>query len=506
MSEQEFELYLKLLSRCLNLTPGQREQIADELRDHLEQRLEELAHAGVPREKAVVQALDEFGDAAILAGNFATVARLKRRRFFMRLSLGSVGALTAALLIAFAFWPENRAVRGPERVVAQEKPIPAPPAAQKPGEPNASPSPRPVAKGGLGFGGSGIAGPPPVVEVCRPVTKEVTDYQFFSGNVQPSQRVQIRSRATGYLRKVDFRTGQVVKQGDILFEIDPASYQIDLDKAKAEVERAEAKLKLALTKASRAKELNRRGEGPGGLAEETEQECQIARADLQIARANQESAQLGLAWARIAAPICGYISRSSFDVGSLVKAEESVLATIVCLDPVYVSISMDESTWFALRKRVQRREFNDSEVPVEISFPQGGHFKQQGFLEFMEDAVFDYNPTGATMLRVRVPNKDAALVAGLTVRVRYAIGKPHAALLVPIGARSTSAWAADGRKMVWVVGDDNIARFRWVRVSSFEHDGLLEITEGLKPDEWIACRANDPHLNEGKRIEPKRVP
>jgi hypothetical protein len=122
MSEQEFELYLKLLSRCLNLTSGQREQIADELRDHLEERLEELARAGVPREKAVVQALDEFGDAAVLAAHFTTIARLKRRRFLMRLSLGSVGALTAALLISFAFWPDNRAVRGPERIVAQEKP------------------------------------------------------------------------------------------------------------------------------------------------------------------------------------------------------------------------------------------------------------------------------------------------------------------------------------------------------------------------------------------------
>jgi hypothetical protein len=119
MSEQEFELYLKLLSRCLGLTPAQREQIADELRDHLEERLEELARAGVPREKAVVQALDEFGDAAVLAGDFAAIARLKRRRFLMRLSLGSVGALAAGLLIAFAFWPENRAVRGPERAMAQ---------------------------------------------------------------------------------------------------------------------------------------------------------------------------------------------------------------------------------------------------------------------------------------------------------------------------------------------------------------------------------------------------
>jgi hypothetical protein len=122
MSEQEFDLYLKLLAKCLRLTSGQREQIADELRDHLEERLEELARAGVPREKAVVQALDEFGDAAVLAAHFTTIARLKRRRFLMRLSLGSVGALTAALLIAFAFWPDNRAVRGPEKTVAQEKP------------------------------------------------------------------------------------------------------------------------------------------------------------------------------------------------------------------------------------------------------------------------------------------------------------------------------------------------------------------------------------------------
>src|SRR5580704_5128266 len=196
MSEQEFELYLKLLSRCLGLTPGQREQIADELRDHLEQRLAELEQAGVARDKAVVQALDEFGDAAVLAANFAAIARLKRRRFLMRLSLGSVGALTAALLIAFAFWPDNRAVRGPERVAAQEKPGKA--AAAPIAEPVAGTATKP-ANGGLAVAATG---PPPVVEVCRPVKKEVTDFQTFAGNVQPSQFVRLRTRATGYLRKV----------------------------------------------------------------------------------------------------------------------------------------------------------------------------------------------------------------------------------------------------------------------------------------------------------------
>jgi hypothetical protein len=121
MSEQEFELYLRLLSRCLSLTSQQREQISDELRDHLEERLDELARAGVPREKAVFQALDEFGDAAVLAAHFTTIAQLKRRRFLMRLSLGSVAALAAALLVAFAFWPENRAMQGPAPLFAQNK-------------------------------------------------------------------------------------------------------------------------------------------------------------------------------------------------------------------------------------------------------------------------------------------------------------------------------------------------------------------------------------------------
>jgi multidrug efflux pump subunit AcrA (membrane-fusion protein) len=130
-------------------------------------------------------------------------------------------------------------------------------------------------------------------------------------------------------------------------------------------------------------------------------------------------------------------------------------------------------------------------------------------LEFIEDAVIDYdrNPTGGTMMRVRVPNNDAALLAGLDVRVRYAISKPHLALLVPVGARNTSMWGADGRNPVWVVGDDNAARLRLVRASSFKHDDLLEITEGLKADEWIVCNANQPQLvRDGTRIKPKRVP
>jgi RND family efflux transporter MFP subunit len=497
MSEQEFELYLKLLSRCLGLTPGQREQIADELRDHLEQRLAELEQAGVARDKAVVQALDEFGDAAVLAANFAAIARLKRRKLLMRLSLSSVGALTAVLLITYAFWPENRAVRGPERVVAQDTPAPA--VLQKQAEVKSS-TPG-VASSGIPKSTRRVApAVPPVVEVCHPMTKEVTDYAAFGGSVQPSRMVQIRTRATGYLRKVCCRPGQVVKPGDLLFEIDPATYQVDVDKAKAEVVRAEAKVKLALAKSAYLKQQNASGNTPGPLVEESEQECQIARADLQMARANLESAQLRLGWTRMTAPIGGYISRSAFDVGSLVKGEESTLATIVSLDPVYVSITVDQGAWFLLRQRIQHGEFRNSEPPVEIFAPIGGN--RQGFLEFVEDAVFDSN-SGGTMMRVRVPNQDAALVAGLFVTVRYQEGKPHAALLVPGKALAES----EGQHFVWILGDHDVPQRRNVVVARRYESDLCAITHGLTTDAWIIRDADSySRLSRGLPIDPKRVP
>jgi hypothetical protein len=125
MPEREFELYLDLLGRLLRLRPEQRAEIADELRDHLEARLDELTAAGLSREDAVRRALEEFGDAAGLAGHFTHIAREKRRRMIMRCTLGTVVATAVALLALSAFWPPQVAVNLPGRVVAQEVQEPA---------------------------------------------------------------------------------------------------------------------------------------------------------------------------------------------------------------------------------------------------------------------------------------------------------------------------------------------------------------------------------------------
>ncbi|MGE5192359.1 MAG: permease prefix domain 1-containing protein [Deltaproteobacteria bacterium] len=119
MPEEDFELYLSLLSRFLRLKSAQRDEIADELRDHLEARLEELAAQGMSREEAIRAALDEFGDAAELASHFTRAAHIRKRRLIMRLTFGSVAALAASLLVATAFWPESPQAPAPRNAVAQ---------------------------------------------------------------------------------------------------------------------------------------------------------------------------------------------------------------------------------------------------------------------------------------------------------------------------------------------------------------------------------------------------
>src|SRR5438105_340379 len=119
MPEQDFELYLSLLSRFLRLKPAQRDEIADELRDHLEARLEELAARGLSRGEAIRAALDEFGDAAELANHFTHVADIRRRRLIMRFTFGTVAALAASLLIATAFWPQSPQAPVPQNAIAQ---------------------------------------------------------------------------------------------------------------------------------------------------------------------------------------------------------------------------------------------------------------------------------------------------------------------------------------------------------------------------------------------------
>jgi hypothetical protein len=181
MPEHEFDLYLSLLSRFLRLKPAQRDEIADELRDHLEARLEELAQRGLSRSEAIRTALDEFGDAAELARHFTHVAHIRKRRIVMRLTFGTVAVLVASLLVAIAFWPESPQAPAPRIAIAQ-----APPAAPSPGGSQPEPQTAPPA---------GADGEKAAVEAKLAQRLEVGDVQF--DDLPLTDAMQYISQITG---------------------------------------------------------------------------------------------------------------------------------------------------------------------------------------------------------------------------------------------------------------------------------------------------------------------
>jgi multidrug efflux system membrane fusion protein len=188
---------------------------------------------------------------------------------------------------------------------------------------------------------------PPAVAVSQPVQRQVTDFADFAGRTQAAQSVELRARATGYLTRVAFRDGAEVRKGDLLFEIDARPYQADLEKARASLVLAEARLKLAEASARRAKALAAVGKEE---LDKTEADRAAADAALRRARTDNDLAELMLSFTHVTAPINGHIGRRLLDVGNLVKADATLLATLVSEDPMYVYFDMDEVTLLRLRR------------------------------------------------------------------------------------------------------------------------------------------------------------
>jgi RND family efflux transporter MFP subunit len=315
--------------------------------------------------------------------------------------------------------------------------------------------------------------PPLVIRVARPVTKVVTDYEVFTGRTEASATVELRARASGYLTRVLFKDGAEVKQGELLFEIDPRPYRAKLDRAQVALDRAEVRRKMAEADLKRADALARTVD----ISNEERNKLAAAQADAQaavrLAQVDREVAQLNLDFTRVTAPISGRIGRRLLDPGNVVKADETFLATIVREDPLYVYFDVDETT--ALRLR---REKMGPKVPVTAGFAGEKGFPHRGMVDFVANRVAP--ATGTLRVRAVLPNADGLLMPGLFVRVRLDVGQPHKALLVPAKAVLKDR----GQAYVWVVkGKDKVER-RLVRLGS-THDGLRVIEEGLRADDRV---------------------
>jgi len=345
---------------------------------------------------------------------------------------------------------------------------------------------------------------PTSVTVSFPVEREVTDYADFTARTAAVHSVELRARVSGYLDKVNFKEGSLVQKGDVLFEIDPRTYQAVLNHARGNLEAAEARVKRLAADLSRAEKIFAKAAISREEYDKTIGEHGEAVASQAALKAAVERSQLDLGFTKVTAPVSGRISRSSVTEGNLVQASDmtggTLLTTIVSVDPMYAYFDVDEHTVLRVKQLIREGKAktpDDPDIPVWLGLANEIGHPHQGTVHFIDNQV---NPrTGTLRVRGIFPNKDDALSPGYFARVRVPIGVAHKAVLVTERALDTD----QGQKVVYVVDNDNQVASRPVRLGAL-HEGLREITDGLKPGERVIVNGLQ-QVRSGMTVETKLV-
>ncbi len=332
---------------------------------------------------------------------------------------------------------------------------------------------------------------PLTVDVSQPVERAVTDYVDFTGRTDAVFSTDIRARVTGYLVKMPFKEGDEVKKDDLLFQIDPRPYQAQFDRAAADVVLQEAKLKLAKADNVRAKNIYKMN--PGAISLQDLDKYQAAedeaKAAVDASKANLETYKLNLEFCKVTSPIDGMVSRYYFTLGNLANQDQTVLTTVVSVDPVYAYFDMDERTLLSIKNLLNEKKLSlgpdRSNIPVLLGLQGEKGYPHKGTINFVNNKVDPL--TGTITVRGTFPNPKGPggarlLQGGMFARIRLPLGKPRPALLVADRALVTD----QGLKNVFVVDAENKVQYRRVTPGPLQEDGLRVIEEGLKAGEWVA--------------------
>ncbi|WP_309380956.1 efflux RND transporter periplasmic adaptor subunit [Cerasicoccus frondis] len=310
--------------------------------------------------------------------------------------------------------------------------------------------------------------PPPEVDVAHPLKRRIVEWDEYTGRFEATEEVDIRARVTGYLVKKQFRDGQFVKQGDVLYVIDQRPFEF-------EVKRAQAQYALAEKVHERAKSLL----DSNAISE---QELDMSLQELQVAEAALNEAQLNLEFTTITAPIDGKISESFVDTGNLVRENDTLLTRIVSVAPIHFTfeVSQGELLKYArLDQSGERPGDGANPNPLFVRLQDEDSYAHRGRIDFVDNEVDE--GTGSITVRALVGNRNGILQPGLFGRARLVGSGNYEATLLPEHTIQTD----QHRKFVYIVNDANQTERAYLKLGPVLDNGLIIIREGLTGAERV---------------------
>lgn len=358
-----------------------------------------------------------------------------------------------------------------------------------------------------------VEAPPPAVSVAQPIARSIYDYSYFTGRTEAIDSVEVRARVSGYLVQAFNKApiepanaeksqdpqdkvrqiveGEEVRQGEVLFRIDPRPYQADYDRLQATIDRDEALVKRNEADYRRNADLFRRNVLSREDFDKSEASYKEAKAMVEADRASLARARLDLDFCDVTAPISGRVGRVQITEGNLVNAGPTgspVLTTIVSQDPIFVYFKPDERSLLRfIRRRTQDQALSsaairDAKIPIELALSdEGDAYPYRGVIDFADNTV---DPTTGTInVRGLFDNASKQLTPGLFARVRIGSPTPHDALLIPERAIQSD----QNKKYVWFVDPSGDVARRDVTLGASQ-GSLREITQGLEASDRIIIR------------------
>jgi len=315
---------------------------------------------------------------------------------------------------------------------------------------------------------------PPLVTVAQPITRRIIDWDDYVGQFVAPENVEVRPRVAGYIQSIAFKDGAGVRKGDLLFVIDPRPYKAVLDQAKAQQQHAQASVQDAEIE-------ERRAEGLVEAKALSDQDLQTrkstlaqARADLAAARAAVDAAQLNIGFTRVTAPISGHISDRRVSPGNLVTQDQTILTSIVSIDPMWFGFEAPEAAFL----KYERANLSTTAAAVQIRLQDEAAYRWSGRIDFVDNQI--NQGSGVIRGRAIVSNPKHLLTPGMFGHMRLEGSRPYDALLVP----DTAIVTDQDRQLLYVVGADDVVRSTAITPGPL-YEGLRVVLSGLKPTDRV---------------------